>query len=115
MILIVLAVAAVLRPQSSLGRPVARQGDQRVQEGLEGAGRRGGGFHRTTRPGTDAAPIEAPRPPQRIGAPAPKFERQPAEAKNRKRVTVRDRALNSAARVPSSHGGSHWFESSSAH
>jgi TatA/E family protein of Tat protein translocase len=25
------------------------------------------------------------------------------------------RALNSAARVPSSHGGSHWFESSSAH
>src|SRR5262249_38628539 len=25
------------------------------------------------------------------------------------------RALNSAARVTSSHGGSHWFESSSAH
>ena len=31
----------------------------------------------TTR--TEAPPIEAPRPPQRIGAPAPKFESQPTE------------------------------------
>src|SRR5215207_5092546 len=30
-------------------------------------------------------------------------------------ITTNGRALNSAARVPSSHGGSHWFESSSAH
>ena len=29
--------------------------------------------------------------------------------------TRQRRAINSAARVPSSHGGSHWFESSIAH
>jgi hypothetical protein len=39
--------------------------------------------------------------------------RTSAEASASRRIR-RDRAANSAARVPSSHGGSHWFESSNA-
>ena len=34
-----------------------------------------------------AAPIEAPRPPQRIGTPAPKFESQPTDSEGKPRYS----------------------------
>jgi sec-independent protein translocase protein TatA len=34
-----------------------------------------------------ATPMEAPRPPQRIGTPAPKFENQPTDSEGRPRYS----------------------------
>ncbi len=61
-------------------------------------------------------PSEAIRPPQARGRHGPLFEDgPPTRPRSEQFWTVRlQRAFNSAARVPSSHGGSRWFESSNA-
>ncbi len=75
----------------------------------------------------DSPAVEAPRPPQRIATNVPKFEDPAALPMLKVNRSGKLQScshwpdgcndslgrLNSAARVPSSHGGSHWFKSSS--
>ena len=75
-ILILLAVLLFYgRNLPSVGRSLGK-GISEFRKGLKGLEDEveGGSTGPTTR--VEAAPIEAPRPPQRIGAPAPKFEAQ---------------------------------------
>jgi sec-independent protein translocase protein TatA len=81
MILIVLALLLFYgRNLPSVGRSLGK-GISEFKKGLKGleddvAGPPGP----TTTTRTETPQIEAPRPPQRIGAPVPKFESQPADA-----------------------------------
>ena len=78
MILIILALLLFYgRNLPSVGRSLGK-GISEFKKGLKGLEDEVDGSTTTaTRP--EAAPIEAPRPPQRIGAPVPKFDTQSAE------------------------------------
>jgi sec-independent protein translocase protein TatA len=78
MILIILALLLFYgRNLPSVGRSLGK-GISEFKKGLKGLEDDVEGSSGTTAR-AEAPPIEAPRPPQRIGAPAPKFETQPAQ------------------------------------
>jgi sec-independent protein translocase protein TatA len=78
MILVILALLLFYgRNLPSVGRSLGK-GISEFKKGLKGLEDEVEGSTGTAaRP--EAPPIEAPRPPQRIGAPVPKFDTQPAE------------------------------------
>jgi sec-independent protein translocase protein TatA len=78
MVLIVVALLLFYgRNLPSVGRSLGK-GINEFKKGLKGLEDDVDGST-TTVARSDPAPIEAPRPPQRIGAPVPKFDSQPVE------------------------------------
>ncbi len=74
MILIVLAILLFYgRNLPSVGRSLGK-GISEFKKGLKGLEDEVEGGSSGTAPRTEAPPIEAPRPPQRIGPPAPRFD-----------------------------------------
>jgi len=79
MILVILALLLFYgRNLPSVGRSLGK-GISEFKKGLKGLEDEVEGSTGPTTARTEAPPIEAPRPPQRIGAPLPKFDSQPAE------------------------------------
>jgi len=81
-VLIVLGVLLFGRKLPEVGRSLGK-GIVEFKKGLKGLEDDVEGHAARSEPA--AAPIESPRPPQRIGTPAPKFETQPTDSEGKPR------------------------------
>jgi len=81
-ILVILGVLLFGRKLPEVGRSLGK-GIVEFKKGLKGLEDDVEGHVARAEPA--AAPIEAPRPPQRIGTPAPKFENQPTDSEGKPR------------------------------
>lgn len=80
-ILIILGVLLFGRKLPEVGRSLGK-GIVEFKKGLKGLEDDVEGQVARSEP---AVPIEAPRPPQRVGTPAPKFETQPTDSEGKPR------------------------------